>query len=169
MNKPVIYLDTTIISAYWYDGADVLCWGRRLMTREWWELERDGFDIFASRVTEEELAAGKYPRQRESIRMCRRIRYIQLTTEMYEFSEALLQSRVVPESKPGDAAQIAIATISKADYLLTWNYAHLANPIAQQKLVQLCGKSGFTPPMMVSPETIPRSTLGQQVKRRKDK
>jgi hypothetical protein len=35
--KPTVYLDTTIVSAYWYEGGDVLAVGRRFMTREWWD------------------------------------------------------------------------------------------------------------------------------------
>ena len=43
--KPTVYLDTTIISSYWYEGTDVLALGRRLSTREWWEAERTQFVI----------------------------------------------------------------------------------------------------------------------------
>jgi hypothetical protein len=32
--KPTVYLDTTILSSYWYEGADVLAIGRRITTRE---------------------------------------------------------------------------------------------------------------------------------------
>jgi hypothetical protein len=43
MNKPIVYLDTNIISAYWYSGADVEGIARRLRTREWWNNERENF------------------------------------------------------------------------------------------------------------------------------
>jgi hypothetical protein len=38
--KPPIYLDTTVLSWYWYEGTDVLALGRRIATCEWWETER---------------------------------------------------------------------------------------------------------------------------------
>ncbi len=38
MKKPTVYLDTSIISAFWYEGPDVAMLARRLHTREWWDL-----------------------------------------------------------------------------------------------------------------------------------
>jgi hypothetical protein len=40
VKQPTVYLDTGVISAYWYEGAAVTLLTRRLYTREWWELER---------------------------------------------------------------------------------------------------------------------------------
>jgi hypothetical protein len=45
MHKPTVYLDTSIISAYWYDGGDVASQARRLKTREWWDRERKHFSV----------------------------------------------------------------------------------------------------------------------------
>ncbi len=49
MKKPTVYLDTSIISAFWFEGADVPMLARRLHTREWWDLERRNFEISAYR------------------------------------------------------------------------------------------------------------------------
>lgn len=62
MNKPTVYLDTSIIAAYWYEGGDVAMLAARLHTREWWELERQRFAVWTSTVAEDEVRAGKYPR-----------------------------------------------------------------------------------------------------------
>ena len=48
MKKPTVYLDTTIISAYWFEGADVASLARRLKTREWWDIERLHFSLWSS-------------------------------------------------------------------------------------------------------------------------
>jgi hypothetical protein len=61
MKKPTVYLDTSIISAFWYEGADVAMLARRLHTREWWDLERDNFDIWTSAFADAELRAGAFP------------------------------------------------------------------------------------------------------------
>lgn len=48
MNKPTVNLDTSIISAYWYDGTNVLGLARRVKTRDWWENESPNFAIWVS-------------------------------------------------------------------------------------------------------------------------
>jgi hypothetical protein len=164
--KPTVYLDTTVLSSYWYEGSDILALARRITTREWWAVERPHFTVWASSTTEDELEAGRYPRQTEVIAMARRLRFLPMIVEARDFAEELLRQRVVPESKPGDALQMAVAAAHHVDYLLTWNYAHLANPIAQAHLEAACRQAGWRAPLLVSPETIPRETLGQTIRRR---
>jgi hypothetical protein len=164
--KPTVYLDTTIVSSYWYEGSDVLALGRRFATRDWWDTERQHFALWVSSVTLDELKAGQFPRQAETIAMARRLRSLPLLGEAREFAERLVQQHVVPDTKPGDALQMAIAAVHQIDYLLTWNYAHLANPIAQAHLEGSCQKAGWRAPLLVSPETIPRIALGQTIRRR---
>jgi hypothetical protein len=66
----------------------------------------------------------------------------------------------------GDALQMAVSTAHEVDYLLTWNYAHLANPIAQARLEAICGSLDLRAPLLVSPETIPQARFGQDIRRR---
>ena len=74
---------------------------------------------------------------------------------------------LVPAEKPGDALQLAVCSVHKIDYLLSWNYAHLVNPISQERLKEACGKLQLRVPLLVSPESIPWASLGQQLRRLK--
>jgi hypothetical protein len=112
------------------------------------------------------LEAGVYPRQQEALATVRRLRFLPMLNEVRQFAEQLIRNRIIPESKTGDAMQMAIAVVHRIDYLLTWNYAHLANPIAQAMLEAACRKEGCRAPLLVSPETIPRAALGQTIRRR---
>ncbi len=141
--KPTVYLDTTIVSSYWYEGTDVLALGRRVSTREWWDSERQHFTLWVSSVTQDELQAGHFPRQVEAVAMAHRLRFLPLLAAAREFAERLLDRHVVPDTKPGDALQMAIAVVHRIDYLLTWNYAHLANPMAQGTVGGLLRKRGL--------------------------
>jgi hypothetical protein len=52
------------------------------------------------------------------------------------------------------------------DYLLSWNYAHLVNPVAQKQLEIVCQEHGLRAPLLVSPESIPKASWSQTVRRR---
>ena len=125
MDKPSVYLDTTIVSAYWYDGADLASFARRLKTRQWWDHEREHFSVWASGVTEKELRAGEFRRQDD-----------------------------------------CVDTAHGMDYLLTWNYAHLANPVAQRQLEVFCDAHELRAPLLVSPESIRSVRMGGIIRRR---
>lgn len=165
MKKPAIYLDTNIVSAFWYDGTDVAALSRRLATRDWWAAERRHFIVCASSFTELELATGEYPQQRECVRFVRRLRYLPVTKTVRELANEFLAQGVIPREKPGDATHLALAAGHEADYLLTWNYAHVANPVTQSKAEELLSKRGLRVPWLVSPESIPQVRLGQQIRR----
>lgn len=165
MKKPTVYLDTNIASAFWYEGSDVAMLSRRLRTREWWDLERCYFALWTSTFSEAELRAGVFPRQAECVKMVRRLRYLPATGRVRELTDEIIQRGLVPATKVGDAAQLAVATVHGMDFLLTWNYAHLANPIVQARLGTLCDELGLVAPLMVSPESIPQVRLGQSVQR----
>jgi hypothetical protein len=163
--KPTVYLDTTIPSAYWYQGANILALARRLLTRQWWETERGHFTLLVSSVTETELQEGDFPRQAECLKMVRRLRYVPIRKAAERLADQLLELKIVPAGKPRDALQLAVATDHEVDYLLTWNYAHLANPVVQERLTKVCQKSKRQCPMLVSPETIPQVRWGQTIRR----
>lgn len=165
--KPSVYLDTSIVSAYWYSGADVTGVARRLKTREWWEQDRADFSLWASATTENELGAGRYAYQNECLRMVRRLPFLAITREVRELAAELANRWIVPPEEPEDALQISVCAVHQIDYLLTWNYAHLANAVVQEKLRTLCEHLKLRAPLMVSPESIPRSRFGQTVRREK--
>jgi hypothetical protein len=122
--------------------------------------------LFASSVTEDELEAGVYRRQAEALAMSRRLKFLPMLAQSRAFAERLIRKHVVPASKPGDSLQMAIAAAHHMDYLLTWNYAHLANPVAQAQLEVVCQEVAWRAPLLVSPETIPRVALGQTLRRK---
>lgn len=167
MDRPTVYLDTNVISAYWYEGDDVAAAARRFHTREWWDAERRHFSICVSITTINELRAGSFRRQSECLKMARPLARLPMTQDVKRVLDALLKSRLIPETKPGDALQMAVSAAHEVDYLLTWNYAHLANPIAQKRLEGICRRLHLRAPLLVSPETIPQVRFGQMIRRRK--
>src|SRR5438445_13005078 len=149
MTKPTVYLDTNIISAYWFTGLDVDGLARRAKTREWWRYEREHFSVSVSAASEDELAAGKFRRQADCLRFVRRLPYLAITGKARHFAATLVERRVVPAEKPGDALQMAVSAVHGIDYLLSWNYAHLVNPVAKLRLERVRSEYTIRAPCLV--------------------
>lgn len=120
------------------------------------------------RLTEGELRQGSYPGQDQAIAIVRRLPYLPSTSSVLSAAREFVEDGVIPIERPGDALHLAFATIHRIDYLLTWNYAHLANVDTQRRLSETNCRRGWRSPILVSPETIPRATLGQTIRRRAD-
>jgi len=166
MTRPTVYLDTNILSQLHYRGGDSLNLVRQAKTHDWWEYERRFYSLVTSGRTEDELARGKYRGQPAALAAVRRLTFLRETTEVKGCAAVYLEIKLVPATKIGDAIQLAFATIHRIDYLLTWNHAHLANLDVQRKLDEINRRRSWRTPRLVSPDTIPWVTLGEDIRRR---
>ncbi|HYG74402.1 MAG TPA: hypothetical protein VEK08_05295 [Planctomycetota bacterium] len=164
--KPTVYVDTNIISMLCYPGGWIRDVARQLATRDWWENERQHFELKTSWQVEDELRDGVFKGQDDAISMVRRIRFLQSTAAVYAASRELLYKRIVPSDQGPDSIHLAFTLIYEIDYLLTWNQSHLANPQTQQKLETLCSKNRWRAPLLVSPDSIPSVRLAKEIRRR---
>ncbi len=55
------------------------------------------------------------------------IEYVFLNEESIELANAYLREGVIAEKSLSDARHIAIATVEKADILVSWNFKHIVN------------------------------------------
>ena len=53
--------------------------------------------------------------------------FIETTDEAVELALQYIAERVVGQTSFADCLHIALATISRADYLISWNFKHIVN------------------------------------------
>jgi len=53
--------------------------------------------------------------------------YVELTEEAKELAQSYIAANVVEEAKLIDAQHIAVATVSRVDVLVSWNFKHIVN------------------------------------------
>lgn len=166
LKKPTISLDANVVSILHYRGSDTTCLAQQAVTQEWWDNERSYFKVFGSVFVEDELANGEYQWQLAALAEAKRLQYLQPSGFVRQCAAEYLRARIVPHSKPVDALHLAIASVHELDYLLTWNQAHLANSEVLARLKALNLQLGLRTPWIVTPYSIPKVSLGQQIRRR---
>ena len=61
--------------------------------------------------------------------------------ESYDEEEKLadiyIAEKVIPQNKRVDALHVAFAVLQKIDYLVSWNYKHLANVKRESKIIAI--------------------------------
>ena len=76
-----------------------------------------------------------------------------LTEPATELAGELIRQRALPQKVTVDAFHIGIAAAHQIDYLLTWNWKHLAN--ATMRSEAICRSSDLRPPIICTPEELP--------------
>ena len=74
--------------------------------------------------------------------------------ESAKLAAELLARGLFPANARADAHHLAVATCAEADYLLTWNYRHLANAQVLHRLEIFLGGHGLRLPRVCTPEEL---------------
>lgn len=68
--------------------------------------------------------------------------------------EAYLRTSVVSARCADDALHVAVATVARADVLVSWNFRHLVNPIRIRAFNGVNTTQGYGPIIIMTPTDI---------------
>ena len=79
---------------------------------------------------------------------------VELTDEAAILADGYLARGIFHRKYLGDAVNVALASFHKIDYLVTWNFGHLANVRRQARIRLFNAAAGFFVPQIVTPEFL---------------
>jgi predicted nucleic acid-binding protein len=155
-NRPSVYVETSVISYLVARPSlsSVRVAANQEMTREWWQLRRDRFDLYVSAVVLGEAQRGDPSLAFARMEIVRGLRLAQVTPEALDLAAALIEGAGVPRKANEDALHIATAAANGLDYLLTWNCTHIANAVTIPRVNSICRARGFEPPLIYTPQEL---------------
>jgi predicted nucleic acid-binding protein len=122
LKKLNLYIDTSVIEGYF----DIEFQDETIILFE--KIVQNEFHIIYSSVTEEELinAPSQVRNLLSSIPTENKTK-IELTEEAVLLGDTYIAENVVGKTSREDCFHIALATIHKADVLVSWNFKHIVN------------------------------------------
>ncbi len=151
--KLSLYLETSVIGAY-LDNDDPL---RRDLTIRWFEHELAEYDAFSSILVQREIERITEPHRTAYLKLIQPFRRLDLTEEVAILAEGYISRGIFHRKFMADAVHVALASIHKIDYLVTWNFGHIANVRKQARLRLFNTTAGFFSPTIVTPEFLVHS------------
>lgn len=152
--KPRIYVETSVLSYLTSrDSASLVGSSRQLLTRRWWERRAD-FELFESEVLVRECRDGDTLAAARRMEALDGIPLLSLTQHAAELAALMLSESILPAKAAEDALHIAIAAVHKVDFLLSWNFKHIANPVIQAKIAAKLQAVGLALPFICPPEEL---------------
>ena len=153
--KPRVYVDTSVVSYVTARPArDIVIAGRQHSTREWWASAAERFELVISDLVLQEAAGGDPVAARARVDALASFVRLDATAAAQELTERLIGTGAVPERAAPDAAHVAVAAANGIDYLVTWNFAHIANAMAKRRIESACRHAGFECPVICSPDEL---------------
>jgi predicted nucleic acid-binding protein len=151
MEPPRVYIETTIPSAYFDTRTAPEMIRRREATRRWWELAAERYELVTSAMVHEELRNGPRHRIERWVKLLDSIPLLEREAEIEEIVLAYIREKVMPSDPIADSTHLAFASYHRCDYLLTWNFKHLANPRKFRHIQVVNGLLDLFVPRIVSP------------------
>ena len=154
--KQKLYIETSVVS---YLAArpsrDLLIAARQEATAEFWsKLHSSGFTGHVSTLVHQEARQGDPEQARKRTDAISSLVVLDIDQEAQALAEQILAAKAVPSEYPDDALHMAVAAVNGMDVLITWNFAHLNNPIARIKIRQIVEDNGYQCPEVCSPEEL---------------
>jgi len=117
-----LYLDTSVFGGFFDDefSEHTIPLFERISKGE--------FILIYSTITQEELRNA--PNQVKTLVTNLKTEfteYVELHSEAVELATSYIQENVVGKTSFADCLHIALATLSNADYLVSWNFKHIVN------------------------------------------
>jgi len=149
MNPPMhalaLYLDTSVLGGYF--DAEFLA-----DTRALWRLREAGRFRFVS----SQLVIGEIAGAPERVRALMQTGFavedvLAINEEMEALAAAYLGQKVVPAGYADDAQHVAVCSVARLDYLVSWNFKHLANVRREAGFNAVNLLQGYPPVRIVAP------------------
>jgi hypothetical protein len=151
--KKSIYVETTIFSYLTgKPSANLINAARQQTTNLWWENRRKDFHLFVALPVIAEASNGDPDDAAKRLSVIRKIPIIGLTPQASELADFLIKETPFPVNAEVDALHIAIACVNQFDFILTWNFKHIANAEIRSKLEILAESQGYRLPIICTPE-----------------
>lgn len=151
--KLSLYLETSVVGAYLDNGEPF----RRDLTIRWWEHELAEYRPFTSHLVERELERVAEPHRTGYLNLIKPLDQLELNQEIAILADGYISRGIFHRKYIADALHVAIASFHKIDYLVTWNFGHIANVRKQARLRLFNTAAGFFSPVIVTPEFLVHS------------
>jgi len=151
--KMSLYLETSVVGAYLDNGEPF----RRDLTIRWWEHELKEYDVFSSLLVRREIERVAEPHRTGYLNLIKPLKDLELTEEVAILAEGYISRGIFHIKYIADAIHVALASFHKIDYLVTWNFGHIANVRKQARLRLFNTAAGFFSPVIVTPEFLVHS------------
>jgi predicted nucleic acid-binding protein len=147
-----VYIETSIVSYLTARPSSKLiaaAWQKE--TVDWWETQKDRFELYISEVVIEEASRGDEAAAANRLAALEGIEVLAINEASIELSKALIDGGAIPQKALDDALHVALASVNGIDFLLTWNCRHIDNAEMKPKIRGIIEKLGYQCPEIATP------------------
>lgn len=127
---------------------------RQLITKRWWETEREKYNLLISEAVEAECDRGDPIMIQRRRQLLQEVSLFSIDETILRVAKLLIAPGAIPAKAGPDAVHIAAAAVEQCEFLLTWNFRHIANVRIRRQVEMILRHHGYTKTTICTPEEL---------------
>ena len=150
-----VYIETSVVSFLRENpSASPESVERQLLTRGWWNIYRQWYELVTSQYVVDEARVGQPGLAQERLGYLAGLPLVPLSDEVDALADQIMSRAILPKDALVDALHIASAAVSRVDYLLTWNCSHIAHPMILPRVFRALDDFALPFPVICTPKDM---------------
>ncbi len=152
---PTVYLETTIPSYLTArPSSNYHQLAKQEITHDWWQSRRGDFDIYISRAVLSECLGGDSEAAARRIDLIKHFPLLEPKSPADLIAASLMVELSIPPKAAVDAVHLSICIVNEVDFLLTWNFTHIANAAFRPIIEKISESFELACPIICTPEEL---------------
>ena len=152
---PRAYIESSVPSFYVARPSRKLALlAKQKATIEWWDNGCSRLELVTSLETLDEIGRGESEMAKKRLELVAGLPLLEVNNDTADLAFELVSSGIVPPKAASDAMHIAVASVHQVEFLVTWNFKHIANPFLRIRIREILAWHGYRMPVMCSPEEL---------------
>lgn len=153
--KPRVYIETSVISYYTArPSRDLIVAGHQQITQDWWTHRLPSLDPHVSGIVLEEISQGDETPAQARLAVVEGFPSLAITSDVVKLARLYFDALSLPDKARLDALHLALGVQHGMDYLLSWNFTHIAGARPRAVVQSLNYKLGIETPVICTPEEL---------------
>lgn len=155
---PFAYIETTVVSYLTgRPSGSVVSAAKQVATADWWSDAPSRFRLVTSQLVVTEAMRGEAEMSRRRLGVLNVLPLLEVPEDLGQMADRLVARGLVPAKAAQDALHICLAAHHNVDFLVTWNFKHIANPSTRFGIASFLTAEGYRPPLLCSPLELSES------------
>lgn len=153
--KKLVYIESSVVSYLTAKPSrDLIVAAYQKITRDWWDSELNKHECFISDFVVDEISRGDVNASLERLKAIKGFKKLSLNEEVFDIVKEYKKFLYIPEKSQLDLYHLALSVGNGMDYVLSWNFKHIANVYIRKKLTELNLSLGLRTPTICTPEEL---------------
>lgn len=107
--RPKVYVESSVISAYFDERVDVISVAQRHWSQVWWDYVQPDYDVVISAAVTAELSHSNYLHSHDSLDVLADFPHVTVADEVRDIVNVYIARNLMPQNPLGDALHLALA------------------------------------------------------------